>query len=519
VNIARPSRIRNADAGSLRRSEEKFRLLVEGVTDYAIFLLDPDGYIISWNTGAERIKGYTEDEIIGQHFSRFYPAEAIERRWPEHELEVAQAQGRFEEEGWRLKKNGSRFWANVIITALYDDEGELYGYAKVTQDLTRRRQMEDLERSGRKTSEFLAMLAHELRNPLAPIRNAISVMRTNEPEDPTLRWSIDVIDRQASHLTHLVDDLMDVSRITRGKISLKMEALKVSDIAARAIETSRPLIDSRRQIFETALPSEPIWVKGDLTRLSQVVLNLLNNAAKFTPEGGRIRLSIATQENQAVIRVRDNGIGIAVELLESIFELFTQGDQTLARSEGGLGIGLTLVRQLVVLHGGKVAAFSEGPGRGAEFAVYLPLISYPYTGDRDESIPGTPKGNARRVLVVDDNFDSVQSMLLLLQLWGYEVRGAHDGPEALATAAYFRPEAVLLDIGLPGMNGYDVAGGLRAVPGLERVMLIAMTGYGQDEDRRRAREAGFQHHLLKPVDSGSLRAVLQEMPAAPHTGQ
>ncbi|HEX9452227.1 MAG TPA: ATP-binding protein [Burkholderiales bacterium] len=506
---------------SLLRSEQKFRLLVEGVKDYAIFLLDPQGYVSSWNAGAERIKGYSEHEIVGQHFSRFYPSEAIDRHWPEHELRVARATGRFEDEGLRVRKDGSMFWANVVLTALYDEEGKLYGFAKVTRDLTERKQLEDLERSGRRANEFLAMLAHELRNPLAPICNAVSVMRAQEPGDSVMRWSIGVIDRQAQQLSRLVDDLLDVSRITQGKIALNVEPLILGDIAVRAIETSRPLIDARGQQLELAVPPEPIRVQGDMTRLSQVVLNLLNNAAKYTPEGGRIRLSLEQANDEAVICVQDDGIGIRPEMLEAIFDLFVQGGRTLARSEGGLGIGLTLVKQLVSMHGGKVAAFSDGPGKGARFVVRLPLLAaIPASVDaRHEAGAVMPRGDAHRVLVVDDNFDSAQSMTMLLQLWGYNVRCTYDGAQALAIAAEFNPEAVLLDIGLPGMSGYEVAGHLRKLPGLDRVMLIAMTGYGQSEDRHRTSEAGFQRHLLKPVKAELLQGVLGELAPAPQGGE
>jgi PAS domain S-box-containing protein len=506
---------------AVRQSEELFRLMVEGVRDYAIFMLDPDGYIMTWNAGAERIKGYTAGEIIGQHFSRFYPPDALARRWPEHELKVARAEGRFEEEGWRLRKDGTPFWANVVITSLYDREGRLRGFAKVTRDLTDRKRIEALEHAERQMNEFLAMLGHELRNPLAPIRNAVAMMQTRELSESNLRWASDVIDRQVTHLARLVDDLLDVSRITSGKITLRKEPLALTPLVAATAEASRPLIEERKHAFETALPAEPLLVAGDPTRLSQILLNLLNNAAKYTPEGGHIRLAVETGEGgrEAVIRVQDTGIGIPVDLLPKVFDLFAQGERALDRTEGGLGIGLTLVRQLVQMHGGSVEVHSAGPGRGSEFIVRLPLLAVQPSADAPsvQNQENASRSGSRRVLVVDDNRDAVESMALLLEVWGHEVRTAYDGPAALALAAEYRPDVVLLDIGLPGMNGYEVAQRLRELPGLEKALLVAVTGYGQESDRQRARKAGFDRHLVKPVDPGALQNLLAAARPLPQT--
>jgi PAS domain S-box-containing protein len=516
--IIRDMTERRREQETLRQSEERFRLLVEGVKDYAIFMLDPEGRITSWNAGAERTKGYTAGEIIGRHFSTFYPPDARAVDWPAHELRVARAEGRYEEEGWRVRKDGTRFWASVVLTPVYDHTGELRGYAKVTRDLTQRRHVEELQEASRQMGEFIAMLAHELRNPLAPIRNALQVMGLRRLGDPQLEWCRDVLERQVLHLGHLVDDLLDVNRITSGKILLKPEAVDLASVIERAVESSTPLLQQRRHRLEIDLPGTPLVVRADPTRLSQVFLNLLNNAAKYTPEGGVVRIGASAEGEHAVVRVRDNGVGIASDLLPKIFDLFVQGSRTLDRSEGGLGIGLTLVREIVRLHGGRVAVSSPGPMLGSEFAVSLALLR---TGAAEPQKNGENRKEhaapfSRRVLVVDDNRDSADSMAMLLRATGHEVETAHDGPGALERAPHYLPEYVLLDIGLPGMNGYTVAERLRALPGLRNVKVIAMTGYGQEEDRKRSREAGFDHHLVKPVDFDTLCSILgpDEAPAA-----
>lgn len=494
-----------------QQSEDLFRLLVEGVKDYAIFMLDPEGRVSSWNHGAELIKGYKAEEILGRHFSTFYPADALARGWPEHELQVARAEGRFEDEGWRVRKDGSLFWANVIITALFDREGRLRGFAKITRDLTERKRVEALEEADLRRNELLAMLSHELRNPLAPIQNAVSVMRLSGVSEPSLDWARAVIERQVSHLTRLVDDLLDVSRIAVGKITLQRKLLDVSQILTSAVEASRPLIDSRGHRLTVVAPPEPLLIEGDLTRLSQTLTNLLNNAAKYTPEGGEIWLTAGKEDGMAVIRVRDTGVGIPADLLPDIFDLFTQGERGLDRSEGGLGIGLTLAQRLVKLHGGSIEALSEGPGRGSELVVRLPLAAAPAHSSLSSRGPAErrPEG-FRRVLVVDDNRDAAESLEILLSLWGHQARSAQDGPRALALVADFEPEIILLDIGLPGMDGYEVARQIRALPAGRNALIVAVTGYGRSSDRLQSQEAGFDHHLVKPVQP----EVLQELIAS-----
>jgi PAS domain S-box-containing protein len=496
----------------LRRSEETFRLLVEGIQDYAIFMLDKDGRIESWNQGAERIQGYAADEIIGQHISRFFPADAIESNRPQQELALAKAQGRCEDEGWRLRKDGTRFWANVVVTALHDDAGQFRGFAKVTRDMTEPKRIESLEQRERQTNEFLAMLGHELRNPLAPIRNALSLMGMQSADDSTREWSRNVIDRQVTQLTRLVDDLLDVARITSGKIDLKKEHVELNAAVLRAVDSCHPVADARQQILDVHTSKEHLLVDGDLIRLSQIVINLLNNAIKYTPDGGRITVSVARDGDWAVLRVKDTGTGIPAELLPKVFDLFVQGERSLARTEGGLGIGLTIVRKLVDLHGGTVSARSGGPGKGSEYIVLLPALSQKQS--INESSTTWQPANARtkrRVLVVDDNRDLAETAAVLLSASGHEVRTAYDGVSAVATAREFHPDVVLLDIGLPGMSGYEVAKQIRASEPRRSMLLVAVTGYGQDADRQRARESGFDRHVVKPLDPATLEKIVESI--------
>jgi PAS domain S-box-containing protein len=511
--ITRDLTERRRQEEQVRQSEERLRLMVESVRDYAIFMLDPGGHVVSWNAGAERIKGYRPGEIIGKHFTIFYLEEDLARGLPQHELEVAARTGRYEEEGWRLRKDGTRFWANVVITAVHDGTGELRGYAKVTRDLTERERLQTLERQTRQTTEFLAMLGHELRNPLAPIRNAVEIIRAQESDDPRVQRARDTIDRQVSHLSRLVDDLLDMSRITSGKVALHKEPLDLAEVVSRAVEATRAALDERNHTLTLTLPPHPLRVDGDATRLAQVAMNLIHNAAKYTPEGGQVWVSLQRDDKQAVLSVRDNGIGIPADLAPRVFDLFVQGERALDRADGGLGIGLTLVRKLLDSHGGTVEARSAGPGQGSEFVVRLPALADDGTEAAASPEPKAPDHGpkGRRVLVVDDNADSAETMVILLQIWGHDVHVATDGPTALAVAAQRRPEVVLLDIGLPGMNGYDVARRLREIPGMENAVLVAMTGYGQEEDRRRSWEAGFTRHLVKPIASEILKEVLRDL--------
>lgn len=517
LKITRDLTERRRHEETLRASEERFRLLVDSVKEYAIFMLDPSGHIASWNLGAARIIGYTPAEIIGQPFACLYPAEAAERGAPQRDLEEAIKHGSLEASGLRVRKDGSRFWADVVISAVYDLEGRLRGFSQVTRDLTERKQFEELTLSQQRTHEFLAMLSHELRNPLAPLKTSVHLLRTCDIGDPVVQRARDVIARQVQHLTQIVDELVDLSRITSGRITLTNETLDLESVIARGVETARPLLDSKGHSLVVKPASEPVNIRGDLTRLTQVLVNLLNNAAKYTPERGCIEVEVEPLGERVAIHIRDTGVGIAAELLPRVFDLFTQGQRSLDRSEGGLGVGLALVHQIVDLHGGAVEAFSEGPGCGSEFVVTLPTLSRTTLQGKTsmtvahDSQQAPPQQRRWRVMVIDDNRDAAESMTMLFELWGHEVVCVYDGRAALETAARYRPDAVFLDIGLPGMDGYEIAERLRELPESEHTVLVAITGYGQDEDRRRSRNAGIDHHLVKPVAPNTLQKLLDSL--------
>jgi len=397
-------------------------------------------------------------------------------------------------------------------------------YRSLQNEIVERRQAQArLQEANRRKDEFLAMLSHELRNPLAPIRNAVELIRRIAPPDPKLTWATEVTDRQVTQLTRLVEELLDVARISQGKIALQLAAVDLLALIAHSVEAARPFIDARGHRLALSLPSAPVWLRGDFARLSQVLGNLLDNAAKYTPEGGAIQLSLSVQEGQALISVRDNGIGIEAELLPHMFELFEQGKRTLDRSQGGLGVGLTLVRRLVELHQGRIEARSAGVGQGAEFIIVLPCVSEvqaPVVNDAVE--PPAAAAPGCRVLVVDDNLDAADTVAMFLRIDGHVVLTARDGQEALSCAAAFAPDVVVLDIGLPLLDGYAVARGLRELPQTQNALLIALTGYGQKGDQAQAQQAGFDRHLIKPADPRALADAIAQWragKAAPTPGK
>uniref|UniRef100_UPI0005A9036F PAS domain-containing hybrid sensor histidine kinase/response regulator n=1 Tax=Paraburkholderia bannensis TaxID=765414 RepID=UPI0005A9036F len=496
---------------ALRLSEERFRLLVESVSDYAIFMLDAQGRVVSWNSGATNLKGYRPAEIIGQHFSVFYPPDDIAAGAPERELKRAADLGRCVNEGWRVRKDGSMFWANVTLTAIHDAHGRLTGFAKVTRDMTESRRTDELEHSSEQMKQFLAMLAHELRNPLAPVRNAVATMRLMTAQSPEVERARDLIDRQIVHLTRLVDDLLDVGRITSGKIELREAPLDLREVVQDALEAAQPFTAARGQRVETILPAAPLPMTGDHTRLMQVLQNLLHNASKFSPDQTCIAVEVQVAGRGVQIQVRDQGRGLRPETFESIFGLFSQDRSMPGPSENGLGIGLMLCRSLVELHGGTISATSDGLGAGSTFTIRLPLERTGNAAHVDLAVEGListvgqpvlthDESLPLRVLVVDDNRDSADSLAMLLELKGHDVRVAYSAAQAREWAERFPPDAALIDIAMPEIDGYAALRDLRTLEALAHTVFAAMTGFGQAADIELTRAAGFEMHLVKPVD-------------------
>jgi len=492
----------------LCESEGRLRLMVESVKGYAIFSLDLAGRISSWNSGAEDIFGYAEAEVIGRDIDVLFTPEDREQRVPEQERKTAEAKGEAPGSRWHLRKDGSRFFVDGNVTALRDESGQLLGYAKIAHDVTEQRLVEErLMEAHRRKDEFLAILGHELRNPLGAINNAVQLLLPSGREEH-LQWSKEVIERQGKQLGRLIDDLLDVTRIAQGKMQLRREPTDLGVILSRAVEDVRPLMEEKRHELTVLRAPGRAWLDIDPSRLEQVIVNLLNNAAKYTDPGGRIRLATRQEGPNVLITVKDNGIGIEPELLPKVFDMFTQVQEGSDRAQGGLGIGLTLVRSLVEMQGGEVSARSEGRGKGSEFTVKLPLAPQKRPETR---APATtePARDGLRILVVDDSRDTALGLAKLLKTVGHHVSTAYDGPTAIEMARVERPNIILTDIGLPGMDGYQLARALRQeLP--EEVLLIAVSGYGTEDDVRRSREAGFDRHLVKPVDFDLLNALLAE---------
>jgi PAS domain S-box-containing protein len=506
----------NRSEERLKWSEQRYRRLFESAQDGILILDATSGVILDANPFLARLLGYGIDELVGKQLWQIGLFEDIEASG------VALAElkriGYIRYEHLPLETTDGRQIDVEFVSNVYGE-----GHQQVIQcnirDITARRSMEstvrrqvaDLAEASRQKDEFLAMLSHELRNPLGAIRNAVQVLRHHPDEDPIQAVARGMIVRQVSHLSRLVDDLLEISRVTAGRIILHPQRIEAREIVERSVETVRSSIVRRRQELSVSLPAQPIWLNVDPTRLEQVLVNLLTNAVKYSDEGGRIWLTVSVEGRKMVLRVRDAGIGISTDLLPQIFDLFTQADRSLDRSQGGLGIGLTLVHRLVELHGGTVEAHSGGLGRGSEFIVRLPLGSVLNERATPAAVLAEPlakTGRPLRILVVDDNEDSAQSLSLLLLQGAHTVRIAHSGPAALEVALAFRPEVLLLDLGLPQMDGYEVARRLREQAELGGMVVVAVTGYAQQSDRQRSRQAGFDFHLVKPVDLGELQRIL-----------
>jgi PAS domain S-box-containing protein len=490
-------------------------------SDDAIIGKSLDGIVTSWNAAAERLFGYTADEMIGQPIARIVPPDRMDD--VTQILQTIRSGGRVDHfETERIRRDGQRLVVSLSISPIRDENGTVVGASKIARDVTDRKAL-DREReqllgitqrawaqadaANRAKDEFLAMLGHELRNPLAAVRNAIYSARLDASRTDR---ALEIASRQTDQLAHLVDDLLDVANITRDRIRLNPQPVAIREVIERALDATRFLVESRRIELAVTLPDAEARVVGDGARLEQVVTNLLTNAAKYTEPGGRIELTGERRGEDVVLRVRDNGVGIAPALLPRIFDLFVQAERGLDRAQGGLGIGLTVVQSLVSLHGGRVEARSEGLGHGAEFVVTLPLSTETSPAPRHERPRGGEDGPVIRILVVEDNADAAEGLMMLIEAFGHEVRVATDGLAALDLAAEYVPDLMLVDIGLPGIDGYEVARRIRSAAELSKVPMIALTGYGKDEDRERTRAAGFVHHLVKPVDPTDLKAAVQD---------
>ncbi len=481
-------------------------------SDDAIVSKSLDGIITSWNPAAERMFGWTSAEAVGRHITLIIPRD---RRAEEDEALSRIRRGKILEhfETIRITKDGRLLNISLTISPIKNAEGCIVGASKIARDITEKKRLEaelaekllQLADEDRRKNEFLAMLGHELRNPLSAVRNAVITARL----DPSRRdRALDIAYRQTDQLARLVDDLLDVARITRGRMSLRMETVRLASVVERAVEATRDLVEARAHVLSLALADKSLHVDGDVNRLEQVVVNLITNAEKYTEPGGRIEVMVQREDEEAVLRVRDNGVGIAPDMLPRVFDLFAQAQRGPERIEGGLGIGLTVVQRLVELHGGRVKVISEGLGRGSEFRVSLPCLPVADGAAVPARTEVEAHGGPVRVLVVDDNADVAEGLMMLLELLGHRVRVAHDGIAALEAVRVNVPDLMLVDIGLPGMDGYELARSVRQDPRLKDVMLVALTGYGRDEDKRKAVEAGFDDHLVKPLTVEAFQKLL-----------
>jgi PAS domain S-box-containing protein len=508
---------------ALHDSRERFEKIVSQAAT-GVVEMDVNGTVTFVNRRFLTMLGYDEAELVGRSILDVTGPDSVEQTARALGGVLATGEG-FQIDKHYRRKDGSLISATSSVNAIRGASGAYQAVVAIVLDTTARKAAEDqlrrladdLAEADRRKTEFLATLAHELRNPLAPIRSGLGVMRLNRDLPAGMVRVREMMERQVTHMVHLIDDLLDVARISGGKLNLRMEGIDLNRVLASAVETSLPLIEAAHHELVLDLPDATLRIEGDATRIAQVVSNLLNNAAKYTPAGGRIGLSLHAQAGQAIIAVTDTGIGIPAHALDSVFEMFSQVGSGAERAQGGLGIGLSLVRQLVQLHGGSVEAHSGGAGGGSRFTVYLPLapgVPETASGQALPAADAAPQAPSLRVLVVDDNVDAALTLAMILDIEGYATGVAHSGAEALEAAAAFRPAVVFLDIGMPGMDGYETAAALRRLPGLATPCLVALTGWGAEHDRARSREAGFDHHLTKPVDLGTVQKLLADMAAA-----
>jgi len=521
-----------------RRSEAVVRLneaaqarlasIVES-SDDAIVSKDLDGIITTWNRGAERLFGYSAAEAVGRSVTMLIPEDRKDEE-PDILERVRRGERIDHYETIRRRKDGTLVDISLTVSPLFDARGRVIGASKIARDITERKRVqqqreellrvterarEESDAANRAKDDFLAMLGHELRNPLSAVRNAISVAALDERSRDR---ALAIARRQADQLSRIVDDLLDVARITRGRVPLHRAPVSLNEVLQRTVDGARLLMEERGHSLTLHVPTETIYVDADAARLEQAVSNLLANSAKYTDPGGTVTVTAERDGDAAVMRVRDNGIGIAPDVLPNVFDLFRQGARTLDRAQGGLGIGLTLVRRIVELHGGAVHAASSGVGGGAEFTIRLPALRDHDAESLQDLRPTTRERRPARVLMVEDNPDAAESLVMILELLGHHVRVVHDGIAALETARANLPDIMLVDIGLPGMNGYEVARAIRRDGALKDVVLVALTGYGRPEDRAQALAAGFDYHLVKPVDLDALGDLVARLGAATRAG-
>jgi PAS domain S-box-containing protein len=505
------------DVTERRRAEQATAWLgaIVDSSDDAIVSKNLNGIITSWNKGAERLFGYAPSEVVGRSITMLIPPERLDEE--DRILERLKAGARIDHfETIRVRKDGSRLDVSLTISPVKDADGRIVGASKIARDITERRHVEEALRQAKQTAEaashakdeFLAMLGHELRNPLGAIAGAVNVLDLKGKADDETAQLRDIIERQAAHLTRLLDDLLDVTRLATGKIELQRRPLDLQTVAEGAL---RSLAEGGRAANHAiSFTGQTLWVDGDSTRLEQVIFNLLDNAVKYTPPGGRIMITLAPEGDVAVLRIADSGVGMSEETRSRVFEPFAQAHQTLDRAQGGLGLGLTLVKRLVELHGGTVTVHSRGLGHGTEVVVQLPLTEA--RGEPEVVQPSVAEVESRRVLIVDDDSDMRTTLRMLLQIGGHQVDEAVDGVEALEVLLRLRPNVAFIDLGLPGRDGYELAHAVRSAPDGQSLYLVALTGYGQPRDRRRALEVGFNAYLVKPVSLSELTRVLAKAP-------
>jgi PAS domain S-box-containing protein len=504
----------------VRDNEERLRLAL-AVAQVAAWDWDLATGNMRWSANPEILFGFPQG-FFGPDLRISHAVHPDDRSKVENAFHGAIKSGDFEVEYRAIRPDGSVVWIADRGRVVQDSANQPTRIVGVSVDLTRRKRLEDeLLESDRRKDQFLATLAHELRNPLAPVRYALKVLEVKGPATTEIQWAVDVIERQTQHMSRLVDDLLDVNRITRNALELRKEHVELSSVINAAVEASRPLIEEHRQELILQLPREPIYLEGDPVRLAQVFSNLLNNASKYSKASERGQIVVAAERDgsDALVRVRDSGVGIAPAMLPEIFEMFTQIGRSIGQSEGGLGIGLALAKSLVEMHGGTIEANSEGPGKGSEFTVRLPLVMGAPLPTKSPAASHAEPASRRRILIADDNRDVLESFEVMLRMLGHDVVTAADGLEVLQRAAQFWPEVVVLDVGMPKLDGFETARRLRQQPWGRDALLIAITGWGNEKDKRQSAEAGFDIHLVKPVDTATILKHLEKFNQSEAKGQ